>query len=150
LARGSRARGESARSDFRHRSHLVWGLAPAIYAVSGCRPATRWCFHQTLLVENSPLSRRWPDARARQLELLDLLHRDPPRWVVVVSGDRSGLEPQDSRTELEAFPELAGWLATQYRLRASTHSYRLLESGPAAAESAAPESDPVDNSASPR
>jgi len=105
---------------------LVWGLAPAVYVQLGCRPATRYAFHQTLLVEGSPLSRRWPDAGQRRAALLESLRRSPPRGVVIVRGDASGLEPTDSATELQQFPELARLLETEYRQQASTRSYTLL------------------------
>jgi hypothetical protein len=106
---------------------LVWGFAPAVYARSGCPPATRFVFHQTLLVSGSPLSRRWPGTESRRARLLWHMHYEPPRFVVVVSGDRSGLEPVDSRTELRAFPEFEQTLATDYRSRGATRSYELLE-----------------------
>jgi hypothetical protein len=89
-----------------HDALFVWGLAPALYAQTGCAPASRWVFHQTFLVEDSPLSRRWPDAAARRAELLQRFETDPPRWIVVVAGDRSGLEPVDSRAELQHFPRI--------------------------------------------
>lgn len=99
---------------------LVWGLSPAVYAQSGLLPATRYAFHQTLLVPDSPLSRRWPDALQRRAALFESLQRSPPRFVVVVRGDRSGLEPKDSETELKDFPEFEAWLGQRYEvLRAS-------------------------------
>jgi hypothetical protein len=106
---------------------LVWGLAPAVYARCGLRPATRWVFHQTFLVEDAPLARRWPDARARRSELLQRLRLQPPRFVVIVSGDRSGLEPEDSRAELHRFPELETILATRYRPLGASSRYQLLQ-----------------------
>jgi hypothetical protein len=109
---------------------LVWGLAPSLYLLSDCRPATRYAFHQTFYVPDSPLSRRWPDARARRTELLDLMQRDPPRWIVVVRGDRSGLETQDSAQELRTFPALAQQCDRDYEPRAVTPSYTLLRRKP--------------------
>ena len=108
-------------------SILVWGLAPAVYALSGCQPATRFVFHQTLLVEGSALARRWPDVQSRQAELLERMHHDPPRFIVVVHGDRSGLEPRDSAAELEDFAELDQILEQQYQRRSATRSYELFE-----------------------
>jgi hypothetical protein len=105
---------------------LVWGFAPAVYALAGLPPATRYAFHQTLLVEGSSLSRRWPGASERRAELLLLMQHDPPRFVVVVSGDRSALEPGDSRSELAEFPALADLLERDYTRIGSTHSYEVL------------------------
>lgn len=107
-------------------SILVWGFAPAIYAVADRPPATPYAFHQTLLVEGSALATRWPSAAARRAALLERLQQDPPRFVVVVSGDRSGLEPRDSRAELADFPELAAWLTTHCTPIGSTRSYEVL------------------------
>ena len=104
---------------------LVWGLAPAVYALSGCEPVTRYAFHQTLLVEGSPLSERWPDVERRRVELLQRMHEHPPRFVVVVRGDRSGLEPTDSARELQDFEMLEHLLALEYRPDAATRSYTL-------------------------
>jgi hypothetical protein len=107
-------------------SMLVWGLAPSLYLLGDCRPATRYAFHQTFYVPDSPLSWRWPDATARRNELLALMQRDPPRWIAVVRGDRSGLEAQDSAQELRAFPALALQCDRDYEVRAATPSYTLL------------------------
>ena len=104
---------------------LVWGLAPAVYALSGCEPATQYAFHQTLLVAGSPLSERWPDAERRRAELLQRMTEHPPRFVVVVRGDRSGLEPSDSARELQDFELLNRLLAHEYRPDAATRSYTL-------------------------
>jgi hypothetical protein len=105
---------------------LVWGLAPAVYVKLGCRPATRYAFHQTLLVEGSPLSNRWPGVIERRAELLERMRRDPPHFVVVVRGDASGLEPTDSQTELHQFPELEKLLEMEYHQLCATKSYTLL------------------------
>ena len=106
---------------------FVWGLAPAVYAQSGCLPFTRWAFHQTFLVEGSPLSRRWPDAGARRKELLRDWAAAPPRFAVIVRGDRSGVEPVDSADELLRFEPLARLLAIDYAPLRETESYTLLE-----------------------
>jgi hypothetical protein len=114
---------------------LVWGLAPAVYARGDCLPFTRWVFHQTLLVVDSPLSRRWPDARARRAELLRAWDATPPRFAVIVRGDRSGLEPQQSQDELAGFEELARRLTGDYAPLHETKSYTLLERRASAADS---------------
>ena len=106
---------------------FVWGLAPAVYARSGCLPFARWAFHQTLLVEGSPLSRRWPSATSRREALLRDWEVGPPRFVVIVRGDRSGLEPQESQAELLGFESLARLLAADYTPFNATKSYTLLE-----------------------
>ena len=98
-----------------------------VYAQSGCLPFARWAFHQTLLVEGSPLARRWPDAGARRKELLRDWAAAPPRFTVIVRGDRSGVEPQDSAEELLGFEPLARILATDYAPLHETKSYTLLE-----------------------
>jgi len=105
---------------------LVWGLAPAIYAQAGLRPATAYAFHQTFYVEGAPLARRFGDTAARRSALVARFDRDPPRWVVIVHGDRSGLEPQDSAAELIAFPALATRLDAHYRPITRTPSFALL------------------------
>lgn len=115
----------SKRNPVPGESILVWGFAPAVYALAGLPPATRYAFHQTLLVEGSSLSQRWPGGAARRAELLQRMQTDPPRYVVVVSGDRSALEPRDSRAELADFPALATQLATRYTAIGSTRSYEL-------------------------
>lgn len=111
-------------------SMLVWGLAPSVYVLADARPVTRYAFHQTFYVPGSPLSQRWPDPYARRMELLESVRRDPPDWVVIVHTDRSGLEPQDSATELLAFPPLALFFDDRYELRARTHAYELLRRKP--------------------
>ena len=50
----------------------------------------------------------------------------PPRLVVVVRGDASGLEPDDSATELRHFPELEKLLETEYHPHCATKNYTLL------------------------
>jgi hypothetical protein len=128
-------RGEAAyagdRAPFAAGAHrpalLVWGLAPAVYALSDCRPATRFAFHQTFYVEDAPLARRFPGVAARRADLVAAFEREPPRWVVIVHGDRSGLEPEDSAAELQRFPALAARLERGYRSRLRTPSYELRE-----------------------
>ena len=115
----------------RPASMLVWGLAPALYVLGDARPVSRYAFHQTFYVPGSPLSQRWPDAYKRRMELLETVRRDPPDWIVIVHTDRSGLEPQDSATELLNFPPLALFFDDRYTPRARTHAYELLMRKPA-------------------
>jgi hypothetical protein len=106
---------------------FVWGLAPAIYALADCRPATRFAFHQTFFVEGAPLATRFPNVLHRRAELVATFERHPPTWVVIVHGDRSGLEPLDSAAELRAFPALATRLERGYRPVGRTQSFELLQ-----------------------
>jgi hypothetical protein len=108
---------------------LVWGLAPAVYLQAGLPPATRFAFHQTFFVDGSALGTRWPSTGERRAELLQRMREAPPRFVVVVRGDRNGFEPSDSEIELRAFPELAQILATAYTEARATHNYTLLVHG---------------------
>jgi hypothetical protein len=123
VAKAIRAASDSSAAD---DALLVWGLAPAIYAQAGLRPATAYAFHQTFYVEGAPLARRFGDTAARRSALVARFDRDPPRWVVIVHGDRSGLEPQDSAAELIAFPALATRLDAHYRSITRTPSFALL------------------------
>jgi hypothetical protein len=112
---------------------LVWGLAPAIYALAGQLPATRFAFHQTFYVAGAPLAARFGRVDARRRDLLALFETRPPDWVVVVHGDASGLEPSDSAAELRAFPELAACLETRYWAQTRTASFALFRRRDAAA-----------------
>jgi hypothetical protein len=116
---------EAANPPPRRNTIFVWGLAPAVYALADCRPATRFAFHQTFFVDGAPLATRFPDVRRRREELVATFERDPPTWVVIVHGDRSGLEPLDSAAELQGFPALATRLERGYRPVGRTQSFEL-------------------------
>ena len=105
---------------------FVWGLAPAVYLQAHLPPATRFAFHQTFYVDGSALGTRWPSTSERRAQLLQRMREAPPRFVVVVRGDRNGFEPRDSGTELREFPELAQILSAEYTESLATRSYTLL------------------------
>ncbi len=92
---------------------LVWGLSPGIYALADRHPVTRFPFHKILMTD-APLSRMWPGLDARRAHLMELLHRDPPAYVLVGQGDRNGFEPMDSLTTMMRFRELKGMLQDAY------------------------------------
>jgi hypothetical protein len=56
----------------------------------------------------------WPGLDERRAQLMDLLHRDPPAFILVGQGDRNGFEPMDSFTSLMRFRELKGMLQDGY------------------------------------
>ncbi|MFO0974213.1 MAG: hypothetical protein U1A27_12360 [Phycisphaerae bacterium] len=56
----------------------------------------------------SPMRGAW------RAEFLAALRRWPPAYVVVVHGDSTPFEPQDSWTQLQSFGELRDWLAAGY------------------------------------
>jgi hypothetical protein len=58
---------------------------------------------------------------------MERLEWDPPRFIVVATRDRSGLEPEDSRRELARFPALVELLSAHYRPRMTTPAYELFE-----------------------
>jgi len=105
---------------------FVWGLAPAVYLQADLPPATRFAFHQTFYVDNSALGNRWPSTDERRAQLVQRMHDSPPRFFVIVRGDRNGFEPKDSEAELHDFPELTQVLAADYTEAQATQRYTLL------------------------
>jgi hypothetical protein len=107
---------------------LVWGLAPAIYALADRAPATKYPFHK-ILMTHAPLSQLIPGLAERRADYLARFAADPPTYVLVGRRDENGFEPQDSFASLKAFPELHGLLQTEYHLETEIGRFVVLRRG---------------------
>lgn len=108
---------------------LVWGLAPAIYALAGRAPATKYPFHKILMTD-APLSRMIPGLAERRADYLARFAAEPPTYVLVGRRDENGFEPEDSFTSLAAFAELNEILHTRYHVETEIGRFVVLRSGP--------------------
>jgi uncharacterized membrane protein YhaH (DUF805 family) len=100
----------------------VWGFEPAIYWLSGRRPASRYIY-------NVPQRAPWERDRARA-ELLADLRAKPPALVAVQTGDvfpKVTGDYLDSRSALWQFPELSDLLSEQYRHVSEVSGFDLYE-----------------------
>jgi hypothetical protein len=90
---------------------FIWGFEPAIYELSGRRPASRY-------VHDVPQRAVWAREKSRRI-LIEELMASPPAAIVVVHEDRlpwvTGNQ-QDSYESLRDFPELTEMLRSRYRL----------------------------------
>jgi hypothetical protein len=89
---------------------FIWGFEPAIYELSGRRPASRY-------VHDVPQRAAWAKEKSRRI-LIEELTASPPATIVVVHEDRlpwvTG-NRQDSYESLRDFPELREMLQSRYR-----------------------------------
>jgi hypothetical protein len=89
---------------------FIWGFEPAIYELSGRRPASRY-------VHDVPQRAAWAKRKSRRI-LIEELTASPPAAIVVVREDRlpwvTG-NRQDSYESLRGFPELREMLQGRYR-----------------------------------
>lgn len=89
---------------------FIWGFEPAIYELSGRRPASRY-------VHDVPQRAAWAKEKSRRI-LMEELTTSPPAAIVVAHEDRlpwvTG-NRQDSHESLRDFPELLEMLRSQYR-----------------------------------
>lgn len=92
---------------------LVFGLAPAVYALADRHPTTRYPFHKVLLGE-ARFSRMIPGLDARRAELLARLELDPPRYVLVGHDDSNPFDPLPSDHTLARWTALSAWLERGY------------------------------------
>jgi hypothetical protein len=89
---------------------FIWGFEPAIYPLSGRRPASRYIY-------NVPQRTEWAQAESRRILIQELtaalpaaiivVHRDSLPWVTG--------SPLDSAAVLTTFPELQRMLRQDYR-----------------------------------
>jgi hypothetical protein len=89
---------------------FVWGFEPAIYHLSGRRPASRYIY-------NVPQRSEWAQAESRRI-LIEELTAAPPAAIVVVHRDAlpwvTG-NSLDSATALTTFPDLQRLLREEYQ-----------------------------------
>jgi hypothetical protein len=88
---------------------FIWGFEPAIYELSGRRPASRY-------VHDVPQRAAWAGEKSRRI-LIEELTASPPAAIVVVHEDRlpwvTG-NRKDSYESLRDFPELTQILQSRY------------------------------------
>jgi hypothetical protein len=122
---------------------FIWGVGPpgTVLYLAQRRGATRFTLSYpfSLAHDDSPLVARW------RRELMEALRKDPPRVVVLTSGDAwEGLKNVDSGVSFERFTALRDFVAVNYRLAAEAQggiAYRIFlraEPGPTAAAPPAP------------
>ncbi len=92
---------------------LIWGLAPAVYALADREPATRYPFHKILMTD-APLSRLIPGLEARRAELLARIERDRPAVIIVARNDRNGFESETSLESLVRWAPFAELVKASY------------------------------------
>jgi hypothetical protein len=88
---------------------FVWGFEPYVYFLSRREPASRFQYDLPLMPRFSALH---PIFAA---QLLEDLRRHPPALVIVVANDANDMEPEDSVTQLLAWPELRSFVESGYR-----------------------------------
>jgi hypothetical protein len=102
---------------------LVWGFQALVNFLADRRSPTRFIF-------NYPLTFDQPESefriQARRRFLKDLTDRRPA-YIVLVTNDVNPIQPVDSHTLVEGFPEFKRLIQKQYRLEkdiADFHLYR--------------------------
>ena len=105
---------------------LVWGFQALVNFLAERPSPTRYIF-------NYPLSFDQPGSdfrlQARRTFLADLARR-PPTYIVLVTNDVNPIQPVDSYTLFQGFPEFRSLVQERYRLEkdiADFHLYRRLE-----------------------
>jgi len=99
---------------------FIWGTAPLIYYMTGLRPPTRF-------VSNIPLISAWGPPEWRD-ELVRDLKKRPPEFLVVAEDDKIpdiALNSLDSDQYLAQYPELSGFIFTNYSFTADYPHYLL-------------------------
>lgn len=109
-------------------SILIWGLAPAVYALADRAPATRYPFHK-LLMTDAPLSRMIPGLEERRAELLARIDRDRPAVIVVGRDDPNGFEPETSLQSLTRWSALRDRLRDRYTLATEVGRFMIYQRG---------------------
>ncbi len=92
---------------------FVWGTDPLIYFLTGRRPPTRF-------VSNLALVSPWCPPSWRE-ELVRVLEKSPPAFVVVAQHDNFGITytPFDSEQYLSVYPRLARFISGSYDFMAT-------------------------------
>lgn len=107
---------------------LIWGLAPAVYALADRAPATRYPFHKLLMTE-APLSLSIPGLEARRAELLERIERDRPALIIVGRDDRNGFEPETSLDSLTHWRALRDIVHDRYTLATEVGRFMIYQRG---------------------
>jgi hypothetical protein len=104
----------------RDRHVFVWGFEPVIYDLADRAPSTRYIY-------DVPQRVAWAKDRERAILMGDLA-KDPPAAIVVERRDVFPMvtgDAIDSADTLRSFPELAGLLASRYRLATTIEDFEL-------------------------
>lgn len=99
---------------------LVWSYDPVILFLGQRRQVSRFPYTYPMVVA-------WQDGSARQ-ELLDALDVDPPRVVVVTTGDAAPWvtgTPDDSAASFDGFPALRAWVEARYERLPDVRGHRV-------------------------
>ncbi|UCG25465.1 MAG: hypothetical protein JSW55_05590, partial [Chloroflexota bacterium] len=88
---------------------FIWGHYALLYYLSGRPNPTRFAM-------DPPLSLEHPQQDAWQAEAMSDLAAEPPRYILVATGDITPFEPQPSSRQLVSFPELADLIESDYYL----------------------------------
>lgn len=102
----------------------IWGFEPLIYFLAQRKAASRyfcdlpltanWSYKPAYVVDYQTASRR---IFMREISAAS------PIYILVVKNDTNPLEPVDSLTQLQSFPEFAGYLSTDYFLEANIEDF---------------------------
>jgi len=102
---------------------LVWGHEAAFYLLAGRFPPTRFAYDQPLTADpggNEAFARYRERLRA---EFISDLKQRPPAYIVVIEGDATGIEPEDSYTQMKSFVAFDEYIEESYALETKIEHY---------------------------
>jgi hypothetical protein len=110
-------------------SVLVWGFEPAIYWLTGRRPATRFIY-------DVPQRSQWQTEYSQRLFIDEVKYNHPTAIIVQHNDVFPGVTGfmTDSSGDLKRFPELYDYLEQQYELVATIEDFDMYQRQPAPLE----------------
>jgi hypothetical protein len=104
---------------------LVFGHELGLYVLAKRFAPTRFAYDQPLVTDpgDSAEFARYRDAL--RAEFIADLEAAPPVYIVVMEDDRTGIEPEDSYTQMQSFPELKERIEQYYQLETIIEDYHI-------------------------
>lgn len=102
---------------------LVFGLEPGLYVLADRMPPTRFAYDQPLVTDPRGNSAFASYRETMRSQFMRDLQKKPPLYIVVIENDATGIEPEDSYTQMKAFPALRDLIEKNYVLETKIEDY---------------------------
>lgn len=115
---------------------LVVGHEMGLYVLAGRFAPTRFAYDQPLVSEAKYLMGKL-SRQALRHEFIKEIDARPPLYILVIRNDQTSIEPEDSYTQMQAFPELKQRIDREYALQTIIEDYMIYRRLPQGADKGA-------------
>jgi hypothetical protein len=104
---------------------LVFGHELGLYVLANRFAPTRFAYDQPLVTDPGDSAEFAKYRDALRAEFIAGLDAGPPAYIVVIEDDQTGIEPEDSYSQMQSFPELKERIERDYALETIIEDYHI-------------------------